>query len=145
MTHAEAIQRLDAAIAHVRTYNTSVTSEKDAEQNGEYIKQIALRVLQEVGASMSIQHSAKNIFFGEEDRLGMNMSINSTLLGGYAAAAQHTSETYLQGVKNTIDILQAERDRHERAKADDAENKNRKLSIIAIAIALLSLIVSILK
>lgn len=145
MTHAEAIQKLDIAIAQVREYNTPVTSEKDAEWNGRTIKQIALRVLQEVGASMSIQHSAKEIFFGEEDRLGMNMSINSTLLGGYAAAVQHTSETYLQGVKNTIDILQAERDRHERAKADDAENKNRKLSIIAIAIALLSLIVSILK
>lgn len=145
MTHAEAIQKLDAAIAQVRTYNTSVTSEKNAEWKGQTIKQIALRVLQEVGAPMSIQHSAKNIFFGEEDRLGMNMSINSTLLGGYAAAVQHTSETYLQGVQNTIDILQAERDRHERAKADDAENKNRKLSIIAIAIALLSLIVSILK
>ena len=145
MTHAEAIQKLDIAIAQVREYNTPVTSEKDAEWNGRTIKQIALRVLQEVGASMSIQHSAKEIFFGEEDRLGMNMSINSTLLGGYAAAVQHTSETYLQGVKNTIDILQAERDRHERAKADDAENENRKLSIIAIAIAVLSLIVSILK
>lgn len=145
MTHTEAIQKLDIAIAQVREYNTPVTSEKDAEWNGRTIKQIALRVLQEVGAPMSIQHSAKNIFFGEEDRLGMNMSINSTLLGGYAAAVQHTSETYLQGVQSTIDILQAERDRHERAKADDAENKNRKLSIIAIAIALLSLIVSILK
>lgn len=145
MTHTEAIQKLDAAIAQVRRYNSPVTSEKDAEWSGRTIKQIALRVLQEVGAPMSIQHSVKEIFFGEEDRLGMNMSINSTLLGGYAAAVQHTSETYLQGVKNTIDILQAERDRHERAKADDAENKNRKLSIIAIAIAILSLIVSILK
>lgn len=142
MTHAEAIQKLDAAIAQVRTYNTSVTSEKDAEQNGEYIKQIALRALQEVGAPMSTQHSVKNIFFGKEDRTGMNFNV---AVFGFKEAARITSETYLQGVKNTIDILQTERDRHERAKADDAENKNRKLSIIAIAIALLSLIVSILK
>lgn len=159
MTHAEAIQKLDAAIAHVRTYNTSVTSEKDAEQNGEYIKQIALRVLQEVGAPMSIQHSAKNIFFGEEDRLGMNMSINSTLLGGYAAAVQHTSETYLQGVKNTIDILQAERDRHKRLMDDEAQKlafeEQKKgnaiqhraywCSIIATIISLIALIVAVCK
>lgn len=142
MTHAEAIQKLDAAIAHVRTYNTSVTSEKDAEWNGQTIKQIALRVLQEVGAPMSIQHSVKNIFFGKEDRTGMNFNVAAF---GFNEAARITSETYLQGVQSTIDILQAERDRHERAKADDAENKNRKLSIIAITIALLSLIVSILK
>lgn len=159
MTHTEAIQRLDAAIAQVRIYNTSVTSEKDAEWNGQTIKQIALRVLQEVEASMSIQHSAKNIFFGEEDRLGMNMSINSTLLGGYAAAVQHTSKTYLQGVKNTIDILQAERDRHKRLMDDEAQklaieeqkrgNRIQKkalyVSIVAITISLVSLVVAICK
>lgn len=159
MTHAEAIQKLDAAIAQVRRYNSPVTSEKDAEQNGEYIKQIALRVLQEVGAPMSIQHSAKNIFFGEEDRLGMNMSINSTLLGGYAAAVQYTSKTYLQGVQNTIDILQAERDRHKRLMDDEAQklaieeqkrgNRIQKkalyVSIVAIIIALVSLLVAICK
>ena len=142
MTHAEAIQKLDAAIAHVRTYNTSVTSEKNAEWNGQTIKQIALRALKEVGAPMSIQQSVDDLFFGREDRTGMNFNV---AVFGFKEASRITSETYLQGVKNTIDILQAERDRHERAKADDTENKNRKLSIIAIAIALLSLIVSILK
>lgn len=159
MTHAEAIQRLDAAIAQVRIYNTSVTSEKDAEWNGQTIKQIALRVLQEVEASISIQHSIKEIFFGNEDCLGMNMSINSTLLGGYAAAVQHTSETYLQGVQNTIDILQAERDRHKRLMDDEAQKlafeEQKKgnaiqhraywCSIIATIISLIALIVAVCK
>ena len=124
MTHAEAIQKLDIAIAQVREYNTPVTSEKDAEWNGRTIKQIALRALKEVGAPMSIQHSVKEIFFGKEDCLGMNMSINSTLLGGYAAAVQHTSETYLQGVQSTIDILQGEQDRHKRLMEDEAQKEN---------------------
>lgn len=156
MTHAEAIQKLDAAIAHVRTYNTSVTSEKDAEQNGEYIKQIALRVLQEVGAPMSIQQSVDDLFFGREDRTGMNFNVAAF---GFKEASRITSETYLQGVQNTIDILQAERDRHKRLMDDEAQKlafeEQKKgnaiqhraywCSIIATIISLIALIVAVCK
>ena len=78
---------------------------------------------------------------------------------GFKEAARITSETYLQGVKNTIDILQAERDRHKRLMDDEAQklaieeqkrgNRIQKkalyVSIVAITISLVSLVVAICK
>ena len=55
MTHEEAIKRLDAVIAEIRTHYTPISSERDAEQSGKRIIAIATNVLKEVGESERIQ------------------------------------------------------------------------------------------
>ena len=120
MTHAEAIQRLDAAIAHVRTFLTPVTHDKEAERNCNNIKQIAIQALIEVNASMQIQKSISDIFFGKG--LG-GQSLTSALLG-FNEATRLTSETYLSGVQSTIDILQGEQERYKRLMEDEVQKEN---------------------
>ena len=61
MTHEEAIKRLDAVIAEIRTHNTPISSERDAEQSGKRIIAIATNALKEVGASERIQKAARDV------------------------------------------------------------------------------------
>ena len=159
MTHAEAIQKLDATIAELRTNLVHVSNDREAEWEGKRIKAKVIQLLKEVGAHRRIQQSVQDIFFGKADSLGMSMSINSTLYGGFAGAVKHTSETYMQGVQNTIDILQGERERQKRLMDDEAQQralaeqqKSNTIqyrafvcSIVATVIALAAFIVAICK
>ena len=84
---------------------------------------------------------------------------NPVLLMHKADAERQTAETYMLGVKNTIDILQTERDRHQRIIDDEAQRlaldeqkRGNKIqysalwcSIIATIISLVALVVAICK
>lgn len=154
MTHEEAIKRLDAVIAEVRTYYTPVSNERDAEQDGERIRVMALKALIDVGASNRIQAVVKDIYFGRDSG-----GFNQMFMKDIAAVQRQTAETYMSGVKNTIDILQSERDRHQRIIDDETQKisieeqkRSNKLqhsalwcSIIATIISLIALVVAICK
>ena len=154
MTHEDSIKRLDAVIAEVRTYYTPVSNERDAEQDGERIRAMALKALIDVGASTRIQAVVKDIYFGRDSR-----GFNQMILRDVVAAQRQTAETYMLGVKNIIDILQTERERHQRIIDDETQKiaieeqkRNNKLqqsalwcSIIATIISLVALIVAICK
>lgn len=154
MTHEEAIKRLDAVIAEIRTHYTPISSERDAEQSGKRIIAIATNVLKEVGASERIQKAVKDMYFGRDGG-----GFNPVLLMHKADAERQIAETYMSGVKNTIDILQAERDRHQRVIDDEAQRlaldeqrRGNKIqhsalwcSIIATIISLVALVVAICK
>ena len=74
-------------------------------------------------------------------------------------AERQIAETYMSGVKNTIDILQAERDRHQKIIDDEAQRlaldeqrRGNKIqhsalwcSIIATIISLVALVVAVCK
>lgn len=154
MTHEDAIKRLDAVIVEVRTYYTPVSNERDAEQDGERIRAMALKALIDVGASNRIQAVVKDIYFGRDSD-----GLNVRFLHDVAAVQRQTAETYMLGVKNIIDILQTERERHQRILDDETQkiaieeqkkgNQIQKnalyVSVIAIIISLLSLVVAICK
>lgn len=154
MTHEEAIKRLDAVIAEIRTHYTPISSERDAEQSGKRIIAIATNVLKEVGASERIQKTVRDVYFGRDGG-----GFNPVLLMHKADAERQIADTYMSGVKNTIDILQAERDRHQRVIDDEAQrlalDEQRRgneiqhsalwCSIIATIISLVALVVAICK
>ena len=154
MTHEEAIKRLDAVIADIRTYYTPISNERDAEQNGRRIVTIATNVLKNIGASELILKAVRDIYFGRDSG-----GFNQMFMRDIAAAQRQTAETYMSGVKNTIDILQAERDRHQRIIDDEAQRlaldeqkRGNKIqysalwcSIIATIISLVALVVAICK
>lgn len=154
MTHEEAIKRLDAVIADIRTYHTPISDERDAEQNGKRIVTITTNVLKNIGASELILKAVRDIYFGRDSG-----GFNQMFIRDIAAVQRQTAETYMSGVKNTIDILQSERDRHQRIIEDEAQKRtleeqkrSNKLqqsalwcSIIATIISLVALIVAICK
>ena len=154
MTHKEAIKRLDVVIADIRTYYTPISDERDAEQNGKRIVTITTNVLKNIGASELILKAVRDIYFGRDSR-----GFNQMFLRDVAAAQRQTAETYMLGVKNIIDILQTERERHQRILDDEAQKiaieeqkRSNKLqhsalwcSIIATIISLIALVVAICK
>ena len=120
MTHEEAIKILDAAIVEITTFNTPVYTEQEAESNGKYIKNVAIKALKDIGTSLQMQQSIKDIYFGKYTN-GVNLGV---MCFGVVEATRKVTETYLQGVQNTINILQSERKRQERLMADKAEREN---------------------
>lgn len=154
MTHEEAIKRLDAVIAEIRTHNTPISSERNAEQSGKRIVAITTNVLKEVAASERIQKAARDVYFGRDSD-----GFNQMFLRDVAAAQRQTAETYMSGVRNIIDILQAERNRHQRIIDDEAQKlaldeqrRGNKIqhsalwcSIIATIISLVALVVAVVK
>lgn len=120
MTHEEAIKILDAAIVEITTFNTPVYTEQEAESDGKYIKNVAIKALKDIGASLQMQQSIKDIYFGKYTN-DVNLG---AMCFGVVEATRKVSETYLQGVQNTINILQSERKRQERLMADKAEREN---------------------
>lgn len=154
MTHEEAIKRLDAAIADVRTYNTPISSERDAVRDGESVRAVAIKVLKDVGASELIQRAVKDVYFGRDSDGFLQSYLRSV-----AEAQRQTADTYISGVKNVIDILTTERERHKRIIDDVAqrmaiEEQKRGnaiqsraywIAIVSMLISLIALIVAILK
>ena len=154
MTHEEAIKRLDAAIADVRTYNTPISSERDAVRDGESVRAVAIKVLKDVGASELIQCAVKDVYFGRDSDGFLQNYLRSV-----AEAQRQTADTYMSGVKNVIDILTTERERHKRIIDDVAqrmaiEEQKRGnaiqsraywIAIVSMLISLIALIVAILK
>jgi hypothetical protein len=154
MTHEEAIKRLDAVIADIRTYYTPISDVRDAEQNGRRIVTIATNVLKNISASELILKAVRDIYFGRDSG-----GFNQMFMRDIAAVQRQTAETYMSGVKNTIDILQAERDRHQRVIDDEAQRlaldeqrRGNKIqhsalwcSIIATIISLVALVVAVVK
>lgn len=154
MTHEEAIKRLDAAIADVRTYNTPISSERDAVRDGESVRAVAIKVLKDVGASELIQRAVKDVYFGRDSDGFLQNYLRSV-----AEAQRQTADTYISGVKNVIDILTTERERHKRIIDDVAQrmaieeqkrgnaiqNRAYWIAIVSMLISLIALIVAILK
>lgn len=154
MTHSEAIKRLDVVIAEIRTHYTPISSERDAEQSGKRIIAIATNVLKEICASERIQKAARDVYFGRDSKGFLQMYLRNV-----TEAERQTAETYMLGVKNTIDILQTERDRHQRIIDDEAQRlaldeqrRGNKIqhsalwcSIIATIISLVALVVAVVK
>ena len=154
MTNKEAIRRLDAAIADVLTYNTPISNERDAERDGERVRAVAIKALKDVGASEQIQRAVKIVYFGK-----YSDGFLQSYLRSVAEAERQTANTYMSGVKNVLEILTTERERHKRIIDDMAqrmaiEEQKRGnaiqsraywIAIVSMLISLIALIVAILK
>ncbi|MBE6230493.1 MAG: hypothetical protein E7119_07925 [Bacteroidales bacterium] len=136
----DAIQILDNAIAEINSVrNISPCQGRDAIRKGEEVKTIARRVLIQIGSSKQELDNLNRISFGD-DFVCRQIASDS----GIGTMITSITQTYQNGLQTVINLLKQERDLRAEQLETKRQNQSLKYSKIAIAVAMISLIVSVL-
>lgn len=136
----DAIQILDNAIAEINSMrNISLCQGRDAIRKGEEVKTIARRALIQIGSSKQELDNLNRISFGD-DFVCRQIASDS----GIGTMITSITQTYQNGLQTVINLLKQERDLRAEQLETKRQNQSLKYSKIAIAVAIISLIVSVL-
>ena len=135
-----AIHILDNAIAEINSVrNISLCQGRDAIRKGEEVKAIARRALIQIGSSKQELDNLNRISFGD-DFVCRQIASDS----GIGTMITSITQTYQNGLQTVINLLKQERDLRAEQLETKRQNQSLKYSKIAIAVAIISLIVSVL-
>lgn len=136
----DAIHILDNAIAEINSVrNISLCQGRDAIRKGEEVKAIATRALIQIGSSKQELDNLNRISFGD-DFVCRQIASDS----GIGTMITSITQTYQNGLQTVINLLKQERDLRAEQLETKRQNQSLKYSKIAIAVAIISLIVSVL-
>lgn len=136
----DAIHILDNAIAEINSMrNISLCQGRDAIRKGEEVKTIARRALIQIGSSKQELDNLNRISFGD-DFVCRQIASDS----GIGTMITSITQTYQNGLHTVINLLKQERDLRAEQLETKRQNQSLKYSKIAIAVAIISLIVSVL-
>ena len=136
----DAIHILDNAIAEINSMrNISLCQGRDAIRKGEEVKTIARRALIQIGSSKQELDNLNRISFGD-DFVCRRIASDS----GIGTMITSITQTYQNGLHTVINLLKQERDLRAEQLETKRQNQSLKYSKIAIAVAIISLIVSVL-
>lgn len=136
----DAIHILDNAIAEINSVrNISLCQGRDAIRKGEEVKAIARRALIQIGSSKQELDNLNRISFGD-DFVCRQIASDS----GIGTMITSITQTYQNGLQTVINLLKQERDLRAEQLETKRQNQSLKYSKIAIAVAIISLIVSVL-
>ena len=143
MDYAKQIHILDNAIATLNSELSSHYSDgSSVKSRGEALKKLSLLALADANSSRLVKSAVENVSF---------YSVHCTDLpipmGSFNDRINGIDSTFQQGVNSLIDILQQERTRLLKERADKEQKSSKRIAIWALmfsAIAAIGTIVSIL-
>lgn len=146
MTPADAISILDAEIVDIksRINGISFNDGKYIERSGDYLKENAIKTLQEIGCRESTLRAIKNISF--ENRFSGHFAYQFYDQREVEAGLERC---FQEGINAIIDILQQEREHFIRIKQDQEKQKenviqkrNNRIQIWTLITSIVAIILS---
>ena len=147
MTHNEAVQILDKAIAEINAMrNIGIYNDSDIRVKGNSIKDIAYHAMSNTGAGVTMLNSLSSVSF--ESQYTGDLAFQAF---DWREINRGMETTYRNGLTAVVNLLEKERETHLQAIQTQEQNKSlaeqkrsNKIQIWTLIFAILTFIVSVL-